>query len=543
MLINRGLYIGSFLTGGLAIAWMAQQFLHTSPLGLGVTILIALVYLLGSGELYRFRAATQGLGEALTTLGANPPADEQAFSSWMASLPGSLKPAVTRRLDGESTGLPAPVLTPYLVSLLVMLGLLGTFAGMVGTLQGAVEALRSTTQLEAIRSGLTTPIGGLSLAFGTSVAGVAASAMLGLMSALSRRDRLLVARELDSALAAGLKSFSRIHRQEALFTALQAQSESLPAVGQELLKIGSQLTAMGENLERTLIARQDAHLQRTEQSYRDLAESVGLSLRESLVSGTRESARQLQAELTASAAVMREELQSQLMTAFERLERQNQEQAGAAAESLQNTSTELLKTLQTSVLEWTRELANADRERLQQWTQTLQTETRQQATSMESVISEVRELMQTATEAPKAAAEVILSLREELAAQQARENQLLEEREQSLARIVALANQLENTLQTQQQASQSINSSSMDLQSLAGAFATAVQDYQGSNAALQESLASISERLQESAQRSDEQLGYYVAQARELIDHSLLAQKQTFEELQQLRRRETAEAN
>jgi hypothetical protein len=34
--------------------------------------------------------------------------------------------------------------------------------------------------------------------------------------------------------------------------------------------------------------------------------------------------------------------------------------------------------------------------------------------------------------------------------------------------------------------------------------------------------------------RSDEQLAYYVAQAREIIDLSILSQKEVFEELRQL---------
>jgi hypothetical protein len=34
--------------------------------------------------------------------------------------------------------------------------------------------------------------------------------------------------------------------------------------------------------------------------------------------------------------------------------------------------------------------------------------------------------------------------------------------------------------------------------------------------------------------RSDEQLAYYVAQAREIIDLSLMSQKEIFEELRQL---------
>ena len=43
--------------------------------------------------------------------------------------------------------------------------------------------------------------------------------------------------------------------------------------------------------------------------------------------------------------------------------------------------------------------------------------------------------------------------------------------------------------------------------------------------------------LSQSLARSDEQLAYYVAQAREVIDLSLLSQKQIVEDLQQLARR------
>ena len=51
-----------------------------------------------------------------------------------------------------------------------------------------------------------------------------------------------------------------------------------------------------------------------------------------------------------------------------------------------------------------------------------------------------------------------------------------------------------------------------------------------------DSLARIEESLENASSRSDEQLGYYVAQAREIIDHSMLSQKEIFEELRQLRR-------
>src|SRR3546814_19811137 len=64
-----------------------------------------------------------------------------------------------------------PVLTPYLVGLLVLLGMLGTFLGMVATLRGTGLALEGSTDLAAIRASLAAPVQGLGFAFGTSVAG------------------------------------------------------------------------------------------------------------------------------------------------------------------------------------------------------------------------------------------------------------------------------------------------------------------------------------------------------------------------------------
>ena len=58
------------------------------------------------------------------------------------------------RIEGERVALPGPAMTPYLVGMLVLLGMLGTFLGMVVTLNGAVIALESTTDLHTIRAAL-----------------------------------------------------------------------------------------------------------------------------------------------------------------------------------------------------------------------------------------------------------------------------------------------------------------------------------------------------------------------------------------------------
>jgi hypothetical protein len=48
------------------------------------------------------------------------------------------------------------------------------------------------------------------------------------------------------------------------------------------------------------------------------------------------------------------------------------------------------------------------------------------------------------------------------------------------------------------------------------------------------SLQKIEASLDKSSARSDEQLAYYVAQAREIIDLSLMSQKEVVDELRQI---------
>ena len=169
-----------FLLGAGLLAWLALGFAGSSLLALAVTLVIALAYTVGALELWVFQRDTQRLRQALHA------GDDEAmeFEDWLATLPSALRSAVARRIRGEPIALPGPLLTPYLTGLLVMLGLLGTFIGMMIALQGAVGALEGSTELAAIRAGLTAPIKGLSMAFGTSVGGVAASAVLGLLLSL-----------------------------------------------------------------------------------------------------------------------------------------------------------------------------------------------------------------------------------------------------------------------------------------------------------------------------------------------------------------------
>ena len=73
-----------------------------------------------------------------------------------------------------------------------------------------------------------------------------------------------------------------------------------------------------------------------------------------------------------------------------------------------------------------------------------------------------------------------------------------------------------------------------EVASLGEAFGHAVQMFSASNDKLGAQLQRIEGALGRSMARSDEQLAYYVAQAREVIDLSTLSQRQIVEDLQRI---------
>jgi uncharacterized phage infection (PIP) family protein YhgE len=177
-------------------------------------------------------------------------------------------------------------------------------------------------------------------------------------------------------------------------------------------------------------------------------------------------------------------------------------------------------------------------------------------------------LIEVASETPRAAAEVIGQLRQEISDNIERDNRLLEERSGLMAELDAVSTSLARSSAGQlaaieklvdstsdrlkeisEQFSRQVDTevtkvsevtdhfavSSIEISSLGEAFTLAVNLYNDSNSKLIDSLRQIESSLDRSTTRSDEQLGYYVAQAREVIDYSVLTQKEIFDELRQLR--------
>lgn len=316
--MTRFIHFVVFLAGLAAVAWIGSGYVGTHPLALSITVLIGLVYLAGAWELFRFQRTTAALAQTLQGLQSRP----ESLSVWLAAVPAGLRQSVQRRVQGERAGLPGPTLAPYLVGLLVLLGMLGTFLGMVATLRGTGAALQSATDLQAIRASLAAPVMGLGFAFGTSVAGVASSAMLGLLLALCRRSRMAVVQQLDGAISTPLRDFSLAHQREErlrLLThqadlmqrkadtfqqqsdvlqrqadalqrqsdALQRQSDALPKVVERLDAMMAAMTHHTQSLNDGLLASQNRFHTETEAAYARLADRLARTLQTGMANTTR----------------------------------------------------------------------------------------------------------------------------------------------------------------------------------------------------------------------------------------------------------------
>ncbi len=656
----------AFVLGLAVVGWIAIGYAGSNTLALAVALLIGACHVAGGLELLRYRQATMTLADGVARLAGPPP----SLAAWLDGLDPGLRNAVRLRIEGERVALPVPALTPYLVGMLVLLGMLGTLLGMMVMLRGTGMALETATDLQAMRDSLAAPIQGLGVAFGTSIAGIATSAMLGLASALLRRERARAVQDLDAAAATTLRAHSQAHQREETLRLLQRQTDVMPALVDRLqammAMIEQQNAAAGAGQE----ARQEAFHARTEAVYTQLAASVERSLQASVADGARAATAAVQPVVEATMAALAREaagLQATVSAAIERqlqavdtranavhdtvnaaverqlqaldsrtaalqgtvtgaVDRQSQAFAAAveattahvaehhqqalatAAATFESHAASLLQRIDASQSGLQRALVSQDAQRLQAWTDSLAAmanalrddlaqagadATRQQQAICETLartadaigtqaqahasttIAEVSRLVDAASEAPRAAAEVIAGLRQSLSESMVRDTAMLEERTQMLSTLDTLLAAVNHASTEQRAAIDALVSTSADLLERVGtrfadhveagtgrleaiaadlgvgatevarlgeAFGAASAVFGASGNALAERLQAVENALETSLARSDEQLAYYVAQAREVVDLSVLAQKQIIEELQQLGTRQAASA-
>ncbi|MBA3931057.1 MAG: DUF802 domain-containing protein, partial [Xanthomonas sp.] len=317
--MNRHFLLAPLFLLGLAIVtWIGAGYVGTHTLGAVVTLVIGACYLAGVFELHRYRQATDTLLRAV----ADTSAAKDGLSAWLSSLHASLRPSVRQRIEGERLALPAPALTPYLVGLLVLLGMLGTLLGMMATLRGTGLALESATDIDAIRGSLAAPVKGLGFAFGTSIAGVAASAVLGLLAALCRRERLHAVHLLDAEITTSLHAHSQAFQREESFRLLQQQAALMPDLVERLqamvASIEQQNTAAGERL----ATHQQAFHARTEAAQAQWAVSFEQTLKAGVDASARAVVAALQPSTEATLAGLTRESAAMQNTVTEAVQRQ-----------------------------------------------------------------------------------------------------------------------------------------------------------------------------------------------------------------------------
>ena len=523
---------------GLAvIAWIGWGFIGHSALALAVTALIGATFIVGALELRRFRAQTAALGAALEGLDAPP----QRLDDWLATLPTPLQQPVRQRVEQGRGTLPGPALTPYLVGLLVMLGMLGTFLGMVVTFQGTVFALETSGDVGAMRAALAAPIRGLGLSFGTSVAGVAASALLGLMSALSRRERLDVLRRLEAAIAQGLHGFSLAAQREGqrqaserasleALAALQAHTAALPAVAEKLASVMERLEQRSEQLDARLLERQAQFQQEATRAHDALNQRLGQALEMQLGAGLERAINSFQGHFTEQSTGLLAQVQSGLGQAEARQAEAERQRVVAVGEALQAAS--------TAVAAMREEIARAGeqaREAIEQAGQRARDEVAGASQpALEALAQASRHLQEErhrGAEREQASLEERAGLLERLGALIAGTEQAAEAQRAAIGQLAAAATELLSQAGTRAQAS------AEGLTATGEAFGQSVQAFDASTGQLLKGLQRIESALAGAQARHDEQLAYYVAQAREVIDLSIGAQQGLVEALRQIQSR------
>jgi hypothetical protein len=256
--MSRAAVLATGAVAALLVGRAALAYRGVDPLALGVVLLIGVGLAAGVLEgVLRAGRAERLLREARAL---PDPATAEAIER--ASPP--LRNFLHARIAGAPALVTTAPFTPYLLGMLVMIGLLGTFLGLFETLRGAREALSASGDVAALRAGLAAPMTGLSRAFGTSAAGVSASAMLGLGAVFVRRAEGRLAAVLGHYATTTLAPLTVAGRQLAALTALAKHGEALPAAAVAL----TEATVLIERLTASLSAAQErshaalAHAQR-----------------------------------------------------------------------------------------------------------------------------------------------------------------------------------------------------------------------------------------------------------------------------------------
>ncbi len=607
----------AYALGLSTVAWVVATTGSDHVLVTLMTVLIGGVFTWGMLELRRHRSALMQVRGSLDHL----PQSAADFESWMATLPLSWRSPVRERVEGRSMALPVLALTPYLVGLLVMLGMLGTFLGMLASLSGTAFALNSLNDIQGIRDAFARPIQGLGLAFGASVAGVATSALLGLMSTWVRRERAELWLRMDSE-AESLAMFSNRYRQIQQWEELLTNSRALPEWLSQMNVWMTRMQDLQSQLNEQWLARQSQHHQEIAQAHQVQALALSKALSEQWTHTTGQTVNSLQTleqrlaerwadttgqtvnslqtleqrlaerwadttgqtvnslqtleqrlaeqwthttaqtvnslqtleqrlaerwadttgQTVSGLQAMGEALQQGLTDAArqtgEHIQRMSQDQLSRMGEHTQNTQQQL----QQAFADWWQQHQDQNLQHLARIDARLVEHLAQWGTSLQAPLSD---LMQVASQSSQTAAELIGSLRQRVEDSMARDHELLQERTRTLAQLSQVSQVWGEQVKAQGQQwrdlSAQIQAASLDVAQLGASFAQSVETWRQTQERTMTQLGDLQQSLAEASSRSDDQLAYYIAQAREVVELSLSAQQPLLEALERVVDRPQAE--
>jgi hypothetical protein len=412
--------------------------------------------------------------------------------------------------------------------------------------------LQNLTDIQGIRDAFAEPIKGLGLAFGASVAGVATSAMLGLMATLARRERLDAWAQIDVLSHGPLHARTPAYHRTQTLNLLQKQVEAMPQLVDLMGQWTRQVEGLQTRLNEQMLARQESHHQESRQNHQALAESMERGLQKHLtetlgqVGVTLQTmARETHVHLTEQADRVHEQLLQNHQASVRLQQEQSAQMQALVHETLNQLGDQagqvherLLQTHQASFASHQEEIARS----VAQIDAVVAQHLGQLAASLEAPLAR---LIEISSQAPQAAAEVIGELRQRINASMARDNELLQERALIMEQLSQTSRAF--TEQVHQQGGQmadlsaQMQASALEVGDLSRAFGATAQALIDNQQKTAEQLQQTEVALTQSMVRSDEQMAYYLAQAREVIELSLSAQKPMLEVLERLALRNASE--
>ncbi|SFL49200.1 biopolymer transporter ExbB [Shimia aestuarii] len=175
-----------------------------------------------------------------------------AHSQISATSTRSILDSVATRIDEGRE------ITRYLVNMLIFLGLLGTFYGLATTVPAVVDTIRSLAPQEGeggvevfsrLMTGLEAQLGGMGIAFASSLLGLAGSLIVGLLELFAGHGQNRFYRELEE----WLSSITRVG-----FSSGDGEGGEQQAVGMAFDHMAQQMEAMQLSFAAAMGSREDA---------------------------------------------------------------------------------------------------------------------------------------------------------------------------------------------------------------------------------------------------------------------------------------------